>query len=157
MTPTNPMAFQASPGPLRPAKNCLPYWIPTPYKNISRPSVPTIAGGVALGAIAPMNRPVNRTAPAPKEKPKIETWPNAYPVPIARNKANRGWLSRKVVIVVMQYSPLWSATGKVAKVSTGVTSQVPEAGDRRRQQFGRAWRSVRQLVVEAKSLPFEGA
>src|SRR3954452_10115467 len=99
-------------------------------------------GGVALGAIAPINRPVNRTAPAPNEKPNIETWPSAYPVPIARKRANSGWASRKAVIVVIRVRPCQVAhfanapDSPTPQILTGVAAQIPKPGDRRRQQLG---------------------
>ena len=79
-----------------------------------------------------------RIAPAPKEKPNIETWPSAYPAPIARKRANNGWASRKAVIVVYTVfvpvrRPILPTTPRFL---TGVAAQIPKPGDRRRQQFG---------------------
>ena len=66
------------PGPRRLAKNCGPYWMPTPYEHHEAEGSDQ-AGRAAFGAMAPMIRPVNSTAPAPNELPAIEICPIAYP------------------------------------------------------------------------------
>ena len=76
-TPTTPSRFHFRPGPRRPAKNCLPYWMPTPYRNIARPIELTSPGGVAFGAMAPTARPAKSTAPTPSENPAMEICPSA--------------------------------------------------------------------------------
>ncbi len=76
-TLTAPMAFHFNPAPRRPAKNWLPYWMPIPYRNITSPMELTSAGGAAAGAMAPIARPANSTAPMSSEKPATEMRPAA--------------------------------------------------------------------------------
>ena len=49
-------------------KNCLPYWMPTAYRNSARPSVPTIGAGADFGANQPMARATKSTAPDAERK-----------------------------------------------------------------------------------------
>jgi hypothetical protein len=52
-----------------PARNCVPYWMPTAYRKSARPKVPSIGEGAAFGTNQPTASATKRTAPTPSEKP----------------------------------------------------------------------------------------
>ena len=69
-TPVSAMMLALSPFMLeRPMKNCLPYWMPMAYRNIARPSVPTMGEGADFGANQPMASATKSTAPTPRKIP----------------------------------------------------------------------------------------
>src|SRR5215467_8060222 len=47
-------------------------------------------GGADFGAMTPITRPTNKTAPTPSEKPATRILPTAKPKPIAKNTAMNG-------------------------------------------------------------------
>ena len=64
-------------GLVKPLKNCAPNAMPTPYKNSSKPNVPSMARKADLGTSAPITKPTNFTPPAPSDKPRTLIMPTA--------------------------------------------------------------------------------